>query len=137
MVVTCAFYGFINRTTKVTLQVDRERLEIGQSFSFDGEHYIILSVSETDGHYRANVGLAHLHRLHTSPRLKASTPRRSAFTPQSTAESRHHGQEAVLQARLKAAEARLQALLRERDDALKRLDHALQQLERLQQRTGY
>ena len=36
MVVTCAFYGFINRTAKVTLQVDREKLEVGQSFVFEG-----------------------------------------------------------------------------------------------------
>src|SRR5262245_65628526 len=124
MVVTCAFYGFINRTTKVTLQVDRERLEVGQSITFDGEHYVILSVSEADDHYRANVSLAHLHRLRTPPRLTALPPSRSSFPSQHTADSRQHWQEAVLQARLKAAEARLQDLLRERDDALKRLDHA-------------
>ena len=48
MVVTCAFYGFINRTTKVTLQVDREELEVGQSFAFEGDNYVILSVFEAD-----------------------------------------------------------------------------------------
>jgi hypothetical protein len=62
MVVTCAFYGFLNRTTKVTLQVDRETLEVGQSFTFEGDDYVILSVFEADDHYRANVGLEHLHR---------------------------------------------------------------------------
>ena len=56
MVVTCAFYGFVNRTTKVTLQVDRDKLEVGQLFGFEGEHYVILSVFEADGHYHANVG---------------------------------------------------------------------------------
>jgi hypothetical protein len=137
MVVTCAFYGFVNRTTKVTLQVDRERLEVGQSFAFEGDRYVILSVSEGDDHYRANVGLEHLHRLRTPARLRAPAPSTPALAPRDAMESRKHGQEAVLQARLKAAEARLQDLLRERDEALKRLDHAMQQLDRLQQRAGH
>jgi hypothetical protein len=137
MVVTCAFYGFINRTTKVTLQVDREKLEVGQSFAFEGEHYVILSVFEADDHYRANVGLEHLQRLRTPARLKAPTPNTPASAPKGATESRKHGQETILQARLKAAEARLQDLLRERDEALKRLDHAIQQLDRLQQRAEH
>jgi hypothetical protein len=136
MVVTCAFYGFNNRTTKVTLQVDRERLEVGQSFAFEGEHYVILSVFEGDDHYRANVGLEHLHRLRAPARLKVPAPGTPALAPRDAGESREHGQEAVLQARLQAAEARLQDLLRERDEALERLDHAIQQLDRLQQRAG-
>ena len=137
MVVTCAFYGFINRTTKVTLQVDRERLEVGQSFAFEGEDYVILSVFESDDHYRANVGLEHLHRLRTPARLRAPAPSTPALAPRDATEPRDHGQEAVLQARLRAAEARLQDLLRERDEALKRLDHAVRQLDRLQQRAGH
>ena len=74
MVVTCAFYGFINRTTKVTLQVDREKLEVGQSLAFEGDQYVILSVFEAGDHYRANVGLEHLQRLRTPTRLKAPAP---------------------------------------------------------------
>jgi hypothetical protein len=136
MVVTCAFYGFINRTTKVTLQVDRERLEVGQSFAFEGDHYVILSVFEANDHYGANVGLEHLHRLRTPARLKAHAPNTLAFVPNDATESRKPGPEAALQARLQAAEARLQDLLRERDEALKLLDHAMQQLDRLQQSTG-
>jgi hypothetical protein len=137
MVVTCAFYGFVNRTTKVTLQVDREKLEVGQSFAFEGDHYVILSVFEGDDHYRANVGLEHLHRLRTPARLKVPAPSTPAFASRDATESRKHGQEAVLQARLKAAETKLQDLLRERDEALKLLDHAIQQLDHLQQRAGF
>jgi hypothetical protein len=137
MVVTCAFYGFINRTTKVTLQVDREKLEVGQSFAFEGDHYVILSVFEADDHCRANVGLEHLQRFRTPARLKAPAPNTPASAPKDATESRQHGQESILQARLQAAEARLQDLLRERDEALKRLDHAIQQLDRLQQRAEH
>ena len=133
MVVTCAFYGFINRTTKVTLQVDREALEVGQSFTFEGDPYVILSVCEADDHYRANVGLAHHQRFRTPARLKAPAPNTPVAAPRDATQSRKHEQETVLQARLKAAEARLEDVLRERDEALKLLDHAIQQLDRLQQ----
>jgi hypothetical protein len=136
MVVTCAFYGILNRTTKVTLQVDREMLEVGQSFAFAGDRYVILSVFEADDHYGANVGLEHLHRLRTPARLKAHAPNTLAFVPNDATESRKPGPEAALQARLQVAEAQLQDLLRERDEALKLLDHAIQQLERLQQCAG-
>jgi hypothetical protein len=137
MVVTCAFYGFINRTAKVTLQVDREKLEVGQSFVFEGDRYFILSVFEADDHYRANVGLEHFQRFRTPARLKAPAPNTSASVPKDAIESKKHGQETLLQARLKATEARLQDLLRERDEALKLLDHAMQQLDRLQQRVEH
>jgi hypothetical protein len=133
MVVTCAFYGFVNRTTKVTLEVDRERLEVGQSFAFEGDHYVILSVFEADGHYHANVGLEHLHRLRMPSRVKAPIPSTLAFEDKDPKEAKQDGQESLLDARLRAAEAKLQDLLRERDEALKLLDHAIQQLDRLQQ----
>jgi hypothetical protein len=133
MVVTCAFYGFVNRTTKVTLQVDREKLEVGQSFAFEGDHYVILSVFEADGDYRANVGLEHLHRLRMPARVKAPAPGTLAFEDKDAKEPRKDEQEPALYARLKAAETKLQDLLRERDEALKQLDHAIQQLNRLQQ----
>jgi hypothetical protein len=133
MVVTCAFYGIVNRTTKVTLQVDREKLEVGQSLAFEGDHYVILSVFEADGHYRANVGLEHLHRLRMTSRGKAPASGALAFEDKDAHEPEKDGQESALYARLKAAEAKLQDLQRERDEALKRLDHAIQQLDRLQQ----
>jgi hypothetical protein len=133
MVVTCAFYGFVNRTTKVTLQVDRERLEVGQSLAFEGDHYVILSVFEADGHYRANVGLEHRHRLRMPSRGKVPPSSALAFEVKDTKEPGTDGQESALYARLKAAEAKLQDLQRERDEALKRLDHAIQELDRLQQ----
>ena len=137
MVVTCAFYGFINRTAKVTLQVDREKLEVGQSFMFEGDYYVILSVFEAGDHYRANVGLEHFQRLRTPTRGKAPVPNTSISVPKDATESKKHGQETILQARLKATEARLQDLLRERDEALKLLDHAMQQLDRLHQRAEH
>jgi hypothetical protein len=119
------------------LQVDRETLAVGQSFAFEGAHYVILSVFEADDHYRANVGLEHLHRLRTPARLKVATSSTLTFEDRADRESRKDGQEAVLQARLKAAEAKLQDLQRERDEALKLLDHAIQQLDRLQQSAGH
>jgi hypothetical protein len=137
MVVTCAFYGFINRTTKVTLQVDRETLEVGQAFTFEGDDYIILSVFEADDHYGANVGLEHLHRLRMPARPKPTTPGILTFEGKAVRAARQDGQDAVLQARLKAAEAKLQDLQRERDEALTLLDHAIQQLDRLQQGRGH
>jgi hypothetical protein len=137
MVVTCAFYGFINRTTKVTLQIDGEQLEVGQSFTFEGDNYVILSVFEANGHYRANVGLEHLHRLRTPARLKAPTPSTPASEHKDAPDYRKPGPEAVLQARLQVAEARLQDLLRERDEALKLLESAIRQLDRLQETAGH
>jgi hypothetical protein len=133
MVVTCAFYGFINRTTKVTLQIDGEQLNVGQSFTFEGDNYVILSVFQADGHYHANVGLEHLHRLRTPARLKAPAPSPAAFEHKDAPDYRKPGPEAALQARLQAAEAKLQDVLRERDEALKLLDHVIQQLDRLQE----
>ena len=132
MAVTCAFYDFSNRTTKVTLQVDRETLEVGQSFAFEGNNYVILSVFEADRHYRANVGLEDLHRLRTPARLKAPSPSTPAYEHKDVIESRRQEQNAVLQARLQAADARIKNLVHERDEALKLLDHAIQQLDRLQ-----
>ena len=130
MVVACAFYGFVNRTTKVTLQVERDKLEVGQMFAFEGEHYVILSVFEADGHHHANVGLEYLHRLRPPARLKTVVPGTLALADKDMPESR---QTSALYARLQAAEARLQDLLRERDEVLQLLDHAIQQLDHLQQ----
>jgi hypothetical protein len=137
MAVTCAFYGFVNRTTKVTLQVDREQLEVGQSFAFEGDQYVILSVFEADGHYGANVGLEHLHRLRIPSRVKAPIPGVLIFEDKEAHKSRQDELESTLSTRLKAAETKLQDLLRERDEALKLLDHAIQQLDRLQQSDGH
>jgi hypothetical protein len=128
MVVTCAFYGFVNRTTKIKLQVEQEELEVGKVFAFEGDDYVILSVFEADGIYHANVSLEQVHRAKTLLRPRSTGP-----TP---AEPDHDGrryerQEAALQARLKAAETRLQRVLQERDEALKLLDRAIQQLDRL------
>jgi hypothetical protein len=133
MVVTCAFYGFVNRTTKVVLQVDRDKLEVGRLFAFEEEHYVILSVFEADGHYRANVGLEHLHRLRMPARAKTLAPGTLAFEDKEAKEPRQDEQESALSARLKAAEARLQDLQRERDEVLQLLDQAIQQLDHLQQ----
>jgi hypothetical protein len=136
MAVTCAFYGFVNRTTKVTLQVDRDQLQVGQSFAFEGDQYVILSVFEADGHYHANVGLEHLHRLRMPARVKAPIPAVLTFEDKDAQKSRQDELESALSARLKEVEAKLQDLLRERDEALKLLDHAIQQLDRLQQSDG-
>jgi hypothetical protein len=133
MVVTCAFYGFVNRTTKVTLQVDREALEVGRSLTFEGNEYVILSVFEAAGEFRANVGPEQLQRPRAAVRLRAPALSTPMAVPRDATPGREYEQETVLQARLKAAEARLEDVLRERDEALKLLDHAIHQLNCLQQ----
>jgi len=133
MVVTCAFYGIINRTTKVTLEVDRDQLEVGQAFTFDEDNYVILSVFEAEGTYHANVALEHVHRSRLHPRSKPPTPSTPAFHQNGT---RQQGQESVLQARLKATETRLQHLQRERDEMLRLLDQAIEQLDRIHHNDG-
>ena len=130
MVVTCAFYGFANHTTKVKLEVESEELELGKVVSFEGNNYVIVSVFEAGGKYHANVTPEHVHRARTLPRTR--------LTFSGTVEANLNGgrsdrQELTLHARLKAAETRLQHVLRERDEALKRLDRAIQQLDRLHQ----
>jgi hypothetical protein len=133
MVVTCAFYGFVNRTTKVKLQVDRQVLEVGKVFTFEGDQYIILSVFEADGSHHANVSLEHIYRARTLLRSKSTSP--PLVEPDENGR-RSDGQDPVLQARLKAAETRLQHVLQEREEALKLLDGAIQQLDHLHQGDG-
>jgi hypothetical protein len=133
MVIPCAFYGFVNRTTKVTLQVDRAQLEVGQAIAYDGDSYVILSVFEADGHYRANVGLAHLHPTRFTPRLKTAPPHPPTLEGKLPQDNRRDTRESALQTPLQTAEAKLQDLLRERDEVLKRLEDAIQQLDRIQQ----
>jgi hypothetical protein len=133
MVIPCAFYGFVNRTTKVTLQVEQAQLEVGQAIAYEGESYVILSVFEADGQYRANVGLAHLHPTRFTPRLKTVPPHPPAVEGKPPHDSRRDTRESALQTSLQAAEAKLQDLLRERDEVLKRLEDAIQQLDRIHQ----
>lgn len=133
MVIPCAFYGFANRTTKVTLEVDQEQLQVGQAVDYAGSNYVILSVFESGGHYRANVGLASLHRAGPSSRLRLLHPHLSVSGGEPTLDSRGDARNAALQTRLKTAETTLQDLLRERDEVLKRLEEAIQQLDRLHQ----
>jgi hypothetical protein len=133
MVVTCAFYGFVNRTTKVELQVDRQVLEVGKVFAFEGDQYVILSVFEADGLHHANVSLEHIYRARTLLRSKSTSP---ALVQLDDNGERGDGQGPVLQARLRAAETRLQHVLQEREEALKLLDGAIQQLDRLHRGDG-
>jgi hypothetical protein len=133
MVVTCAFYGFVNRSTKVTLQVDQEKLEVGQMIAYAGDHYVILSVFEADGHYRANVGLPHLHRARFPSRPKTVPPHTSASEGRVMPDGGGDAPESALHTRLKTAEAKLHDLLRERDEVLKHLEEAIQQLDGIHQ----
>ena len=133
MVIPCAFYGFVNRTTKVTLQVDQAQLEVGRAITYEGDSYVILSVFEADGHYRANVGLAHLHPTRFASRLKTVPPHPPALEGKAPQDSRRDRRESALQTSLQTAEAKLQDLLRERDEVLKRIEDAIQQLDRIHQ----
>jgi hypothetical protein len=133
MVVTCAFYGIVNRTTKVKLQVDREKLEVGQVFALGGENYVILSVFESDDTYHANVALEHVHRSRSLPRAKLPVSPRVEFDDNS---GRNHAPEAALQARLTAAERRIEHLQGEREEVLHLLDEAIEQLDRIHYTDG-
>src|SRR5688572_18408204 len=133
MVIPCAFYGFTHRTTKVTLEVDQEQLQVGQAVEYAGSNYVILSVFESGGHYRANVGLASLHRTNPPSRLRLLHPQLSISGGEPTVDSGGDARNAVLQTHLKTAETTLQDLLRERDEVLKRLEEAIRQLDRLHQ----
>jgi hypothetical protein len=131
MVIPCAFYGFTHRTTKVTLEVDQEQLQVGQAVDYAGSNYVILSVFESGGHYGANVGLASLHRASPSSRSRPLPPYLSESGGESSLNSHGDARNAALPTRLKTAETTLQDLLRERDEVLERLDKAIQQLDRL------
>ena len=133
MVVTCAFYGFVNRVTKVELAVDQEKLVVGSVIAYEGDNYTILSIFEVGGKYHANVALEHVHRVRTPPRPRAV----SAGSPESddNGGGSHH-QESALQARLKVTETQLQHLLHEREEALNTLERAIQQLDRLHRTEG-
>jgi hypothetical protein len=135
MVVTCAFYGIVNRTTKVQLQVDREKLEVGQVFALGEDNYVILSVFETDGTYHANVALEHVHRSRSLPRAKLPVSARVEFDGNG---GRNHtpAPEAALQARLRTAETRIEHLQGEREEVLRLLDEAIEQLDRLHYNDG-
>ena len=133
MVIPCAFYGFVNRTTKVTLEVDREHLQIGHAIDYEGGHYVILSVFESGGHYHANVGLASLYHASSSSRPKPVPSHMAAAGSEPTLHHLSEAQASVLQTRLQATETTVQDLLRERDEVLKRLEHAIAQLDRLHQ----
>jgi hypothetical protein len=133
MVVMCAFYGIVNRTTKVKLQVDCEKLEVGQVFAFGGDTYVILSVFETDGTYHANVALEHVHRARLVPRSKLPVSTRLEFDDNG---GRNHVEESTLQTRLKAAEIRLEHLQGERDEVLRLLDQTIEQLDRIHYNDG-
>jgi hypothetical protein len=133
MVVTCAFYGISNRTTKVTLQVERDQLEVGQAFTFEEDNYVILSVFEAEGTYHANVALEHVHRSRLQPRSKPTFPSALVFDQNG---ARSHVQESALQTRVKAAETSLQHLQCERDEMLRLLDQAIEQLDRIHRNDG-
>jgi hypothetical protein len=133
MVVTCAFYGFLNHSTKVILDVDLEKLEVGKVIAFEGENYVILSLFEVNGLYHANVALEQIHRARTLPRSKPVGSR--GREPEGNG-SQSEGRESTLQARVRAAEAQLQRLLQEREAALALLERAIQQLDRLQRGEG-
>ncbi|MBI3329888.1 MAG: hypothetical protein HYZ81_24665 [Nitrospinae bacterium] len=133
MVVTCSFYGFASRVTKVDLLVDKEKLAVGNVFAYGGDNYIILSIFEASGKFHANVALEHVHRARTPPRPRAANAGLLEFDENG---SGGNHQESALHARLKATEAKLQHLLHEREEVLSMLERAIQQLDRLHRDEG-
>ncbi len=136
MVVTCAFYGFVNRPTKVDLQVDEEKLAVGKVFAFEGDSYVILSVFETGRQYHANVVLEHVYRARTFSRPRSPSPILRALDEDGHESDPDDQQDAGLRARLQAMETNLDQLLREREEVLKLVDRAIDQLDRLHQDLG-
>ena len=129
MLVTCTFYGLRHRRAKVAFQVERERLAVGESFSFAGETYVILSVVAGDDTYAANVAPEQSARARMLPRPRPTSPGLSG----GQANGRRPPPEASTgQARLEACEAQLQRLQRVHADAITQLGQLVQQLDHLQ-----
>jgi len=129
MLVTCTFYGLRHRRAKVAFQVERERLAVGESFSWAGETYVILSVVAGDDTYAANVAPEQSARARMLPRPRPPGPGLSG----GQANGRRPPPEASTgQARLEACEAQLQRLQRMHADARTQLGQLVQQLDHLQ-----
>lgn len=55
MQVYCKFYGLTNASSGVECTIERDHLEVGESFQYKEQEYIIVSVVESQGHWYANV----------------------------------------------------------------------------------
>jgi hypothetical protein len=55
MQVRCTIYGLLNVSTGVECVIEREHLDAGQSFHYQDQDYIIVSVVESQGRWSANV----------------------------------------------------------------------------------
>jgi hypothetical protein len=128
MLVTCTFYGVRHGRATVALQVERERLAVGESFAFAGETYVILSVVAGEGTYAANVAPEQSARARRLPRTHPPRPGLHGGptkdrTPPPAAETAH--------AHLDALAGELQRLQHARADELTRLGQLVQQLDDL------
>lgn len=121
MQIRCTIYGLTNASTGVECALEREQLDVGASFSYQDQNYIIVSVVESQGRWSANViPEAQRRFLHWQP----------------FARRLHNGVDETDVAlawreRLARAERKVQELQEEREGFAERLDHLMRMLEML------
>jgi hypothetical protein len=123
MQVHCKFYGLINASSGVECTIERDRLEVGESFQHRDQEYIIMSVVESQGHWYANVVPEFQRRFARRPLPALRLHNNGHGAAQETLESWRE--------RATRAEHKVQVLCAEREHFGERFDHLLQMLELL------
>jgi hypothetical protein len=121
MQVRCTIYGLTNASTGIECAIEREQLDAGQSFHYQDQDYIIVSVVESQGRWSANV-------------VPETQRRFLPWQPFSRRFPNETGDKEAAQAwheRLARAKRRLQELEEERQGFGARLDHLMGMLEKV------
>jgi hypothetical protein len=121
MQVRCNVYGLMHTPSSVECFIERDRLEVGESFHHKDQEYVIVSVIESRGRWFANVIPEGQRRF---GRWYPALPR-----PQESSEAREPVE--TLRQRLAQAERKLQELHAERGHVGEHLDRLMQMLELL------
>jgi hypothetical protein len=123
MQVHCKFYGLIHASTGVECAIERDRLEIGESFQYRDQGYIIMSVVESQGRWYANV----------VPEFQRRFVRRPLPAPRPNNNGNGAAQETLESWRERAtrAEHKVQVLAEDREHVGERLDRLMHMLELL------
>jgi hypothetical protein len=136
MRVSCAFYGLANQAGKTELMIEREHLHVGERLVYRGDLYVLLSVFEEGGKFRANVALEKIQKVRESSRTTQRTERKDqiyALDREKTTTEVANTQERLLREQLFQTEIRLNQLLAEREELEERIEKLIQQLDHLQQ----
>jgi hypothetical protein len=123
MQVHCKFYGLINASSGVECTIEQDQLEVGESFQYKDQEYIIVSVVESQGRWYANVvpesQRRFIRRSHLSPRRHKNGTIEAGETLESWRD------------RAIRAEHKVQGLCEEREHVGERLDRLMHMLELL------